>query len=115
MPNLLLQITSLITNLTLIIFIIIYFFRLRAKEKELEKKANNLDTNYHQVVDTALTKEHKILEDAETEANQIIMSAQNFSQAYQESFNQSMQKIIGEVQKIAVEVSQNFINSYQAS
>jgi hypothetical protein len=89
--------------------------QLEEKEKELEKKEGKIDTDYHQVVDNALNKERKILEDAVSEADAIITKTQYVTQNSKEMVNKALQEIVVDVKKEAINVARNFINDYQNS
>ena len=64
LPTTLIQILTILADLVIFIFVCYYLWELRAKEKLIDKEKNETDTNYHHVVDDALAKERKILEDA---------------------------------------------------
>lgn len=115
MPTLLFQIINLLANVIIFIFVGYYLLRFSAKEKELEKKEGKIDTDYHQIVDTALARERKILEDAANEASQIITGAQYINQASKETVNHALQKIVADVQKDALATAHDFTTSYQAT
>lgn len=115
MPTLLFQFITVSSNLIIFIFLLAYLLQIRAKEKEIEKKEKKIDTNYHQVVDNALFKERRILEDATEEAEQIITGAQYSTQAAKDAIHKALQTMLAEVQKDAVETAKDFMNDYQAS
>ncbi len=115
MPDLPLQIIGLITDLLFFLFIGYYFFRFRAKESELSEKEDKIDTDYHRIVDTALAKERKILEDATSEADQIIAGAQHINQTVKDEINQALQAMVADIQKEAFTTAQNFTTDYQLS
>jgi hypothetical protein len=109
------QIFTTVCNCILLIFIAYYFLNLKSREKSLEKKETQIDTDYHQIVDNALTKERKILEDATTEADHIITNTQYVSQASKESVDQSLQQMEITIQKDALDTAQDFTKTYQTS
>jgi vacuolar-type H+-ATPase subunit H len=115
MPALLLQIFNVYADLVIILFVAYYFLKLHAKEKELEKKEGKVDTDYHQVVDDALTKERKILEDAANEADQIISGATYINRETRENIHQALQVMVTDIQKEAADIAHNFMISYQNS
>ena len=102
MPSLPVQVISIIADLAIFSFVVYYFFKLWSREKELEKKENKIDTEYHQIVDTALTKERKIIEDATTEADQIIAGAKHINQGVKDEINQALQMMVVDIQKQAM-------------
>jgi len=63
---------SLASSILIFAFIGYYFFSLRAREKKVEKKENDIDANYHGVIDETLSEERKIINDASLEATQIM-------------------------------------------
>lgn len=110
--NVLFQIYSVLANLLTILFVGYYFLHLRVKEKEIDKVENNINTNYHEVVEDALSRHRKILEDATTEsaqimaaatkqADQIITGTQYISQTSKTTIDQAMQKLLIDVQSIS--------------
>ena len=126
MPALLFQIVTLFADLLVFIFFAYYFLVFIHKEKEIEKKEQKIDTNYHEIVDDALSKERKILddasasshhivEDATTRADQIITGAEYVSKASKDTVDQALQKMVLTIEKEAVDTAQNFAKSYQAS
>lgn len=117
MPNLPFQILTITADLVLFLFVGYYFFRLRAKEKELLKKETLIDSNYHQIVDTALSKERRILEDAtleanklmETaahEANQILAGSKYINEASKQTVDQALNKMVADIQSISQQTKQ---------
>ena len=115
MPILLIQIITIFTNLVIFIAIILYFLKLRSRERELEEKERKADTNFHHVVDDALAKERKILEDASSEATHIITDAQYINQATKQAVDQALLRMAEELKKTAQETSQQFMGSYESS
>ena len=110
MPSLLFQLTTIAADLMIFLFVGYYLIKIRSKEKNLEKKEGKIDTNYHQIVDNALAKERKILEDATNEADQIITGAQYIRLASKETVDQAMQKMVADIQKEAVNTSNSLLN-----
>ncbi|HSW88925.1 MAG TPA: hypothetical protein VLG12_07215 [Candidatus Saccharimonadales bacterium] len=109
------QIITIVADLLIFIFIGYYFFKFSKKEKEIEQKESKIDTNYHQIVDDALSKERKIIDDATHEADQIIAGAHYLNQASKETVDQALQIMISDIQKEAADTSRNFMTNYQAS
>src|SRR5438045_1545125 len=75
MPLLPFEVLSLVANLVMFAFVGFYLFSLRSREKSLEKRESQIDTEYHQVVDNTLSKERKIIEDATNAYHQILDNA----------------------------------------
>jgi vacuolar-type H+-ATPase subunit E/Vma4 len=126
MSALLFQIVTLSADLLIFLFVGYYFLKFHSKEKEIDKKTTKIDTDYHHIVDDALTKErtilndastasHHIVEDATAQADQIISGAQYISQATQETVDQALQKLVVDIEKEALSTAQDFAKSYQAS
>lgn len=115
MPILLIQIITVATNLIIFIAVIFYFLKLRAREKVLEEKERQADAGYHHVVDEALAKERKILDDASSQASHIITDAQYINQASKQAVDQALQKMAEEVKKGALDTSNQFMADYQTS
>ena len=68
-------------DIFIFVFVFYYILSLRDREKRVEKKENAIDSDYHHVVDEALSKERKIINDATSEADQIIKQSQFLSQS----------------------------------
>jgi cell division septum initiation protein DivIVA len=115
MPDLPFQIISLIADLAIFCFVFYYFSKLWSKEKELEQKEKKVDTDYHQIVDTALTRERKIIDDATSEADRIIAGAKHINQGVRDEVNQALQMMVADIQKQAMGAAQNFTSNYQSS
>ncbi|HSW87734.1 MAG TPA: hypothetical protein VLF89_02335 [Candidatus Saccharimonadales bacterium] len=109
------EIITITADFFIFIFIGYYFFKFSKKEKAIEQKEGKIDTNYHQIVDDALSKERKIIDDATHEADQIIAGAHYLNQASKETVDQALQIMISDIQKEAADTSRNFMTNYQAS
>lgn len=107
------QIMSLTADLVLFLFVGAYMMKLYAREKDLEKREKKTDTEYHQVVDDALSKERKILEDATTEASQIITETEFVSQASKDSIDAALAQMKKDIQNETTAAAHNFRSSYQ--
>ncbi len=115
LPVLLFQVSGFLLNLIIALFVIYYFMKLRAKEKELETKETKIDTNYHQIVDDALTKERKILEDATKEAGHIITDAKYVNENSKQTLDHALQKMIADIQTDATGAANEFKKNYATS
>lgn len=116
MPSILpFQIITLLADLAFFVFVVYYFLQFRAKEKEIESKSGKVDTDYHQIVDTALTKERKILDDATVEADHIIAGAKYVSDDSVKRINTALEKMIADIQKEAVDTSRTFMHDYSTT
>jgi vacuolar-type H+-ATPase subunit H len=115
MPVLPLLIFNAIASLGILIFISYYFLQLRVKEKHLDKEIIRVDSDYHKMIDGALSKERKILEDATAEADQIITGARHISLSVRDEVNSAMQVMVAGIQKDAFSAAKNFAVGYQKS
>lgn len=115
LPVLLFQISGFLLNLIIVLFLAYYLVKLRAKEKELEKKENKVDTNYHHIVDEALAKERKILEDASSEADKILTDAKYVNSSSQKIVDEALQKMIADIKAETSTAAEDFRKSYVAS
>lgn len=106
---------TITSSITIIIFVLVYAFRLHAKEKELEVKRHKVDTEYHRIVDDALSKERKILDDATSEADKIITDAKYVSSGSKEVVDHALKEMLDDIQKESVETGRVVLNSYAAS
>ncbi len=102
-------------ELIILAFTLYYFLGLRRREKKLEQTETKEDTGYHQIVDDALTKERKILEDATAEANKIVTGAQYVQQTSKEEIDRALSELVKQIQKESVDMATRFMNDYSAS
>ncbi len=107
------QAMSITADLVLFLFVGSYLMRLYTREKELEKKEKKTDTEYHQVVDDALSKERKILDDATTEANQIISETEFVSQSSKDSIDAALAQMRKSIQSETATTANSFKTSYE--
>jgi len=115
LPEVYFQILILFFDLVILIFAVYYFLQLRSKEKKIEQTETKVDTNYHQIVDDALSKERKILEDAAMEADKIITNAQYVQQTSKETINQVLSELVKQIQRESVDTATKFMTDYSAS
>lgn len=113
MPLLPVQIISVLADVVIFIFLASYVFKLRAKEKELNEKENKSDNNFHHVVDEALAKERKIIEDAESEADKIVSGAQYISQESKGLVDGTLQQVATDVKQQVSQTTTYFTSNYQ--
>jgi hypothetical protein len=120
MPNLPLQFAAFIAD-SIVIFLVVYFIAklnkrektVEIKEKELAKKEGKIDIDYHQIVDNALAKERKILEDAIDEAKKILADAQYVSQNSKDTINRALLAMAANIQKEADTIGRQSIVDYK--
>lgn len=108
-------VVGLLADVMLLVFAGYYFFRVRARERELDSRENKSDTDYHQVVDSALAKERKILDDATNEADKIISEAKYVNRSASEEVGKAMQVMVTQIQAQANESAKNFMADYEAA
>lgn len=112
---LLLEICTVIADVAIFSFVVYYFWKFRAKEKSLEQKEEKVDTDYHKVVDTALARERKILEDATHEADQILVEANYATEDSQKMVSDALQNMMKSIRDQAGSEAQDFMRNYQIS
>lgn len=115
MPILPVQVITIVADLVIFIFVGYYLLKLRAKEKELDAKSAKIDSDYHKIVDDALTKERTILQDASTEASQILTGTQFVSTNSKAAIDQALQKMVTDLEQEAGGTAKDFMTSYQTS
>ena len=114
LSNLLLSIV-LASNLIILCFITYYLVSLKNTKKRVEKKENEIDSNYHHVVDEALSKERKILDDATNEADQIISNAKYLTNEEKQEIDNTIKNLVINLQKEGEAISHSFTSEYSAS
>jgi hypothetical protein len=115
LPDSSIQIISLTVNALLLLFVVYYVVALREKEKELHDREKKFDTDYHHVVDEALSKERKILDDATNEASQIISQTEFVSQDSVKTIDHALETLTTDMNKEAVETANLYQSDYQKS
>src|SRR5260221_5560275 len=98
LPATLIQILTILADLVIFVFVCYYLWELREKEKIIEKQRKETDTSYHHVVDDALAKERKIIEDAAFSSSQIIAGTKYVTSSSKESLDQALQKMEGSLE-----------------
>ena len=115
MPELPIQAIAIALDLVILAFFIGYVVKLHNKERELEKIRTKIDSDYHHIVDQALAKERKILEDATNQAHQIITGAQYVNKNSTEQVAQTLQTLTADIQKGTSNTAHSFLNTYSAT
>ncbi|HWY78764.1 MAG TPA: hypothetical protein VNW29_00230 [Candidatus Sulfotelmatobacter sp.] len=115
LPTSLFQILTIAADLVIFIFVWYYLWGLHSKEKAIEKERLKIDDNYHHIVDEALAKERKILDDATREATQIISKTEFVTETSQESVGQALTKMEGAIEQNAENATDVFTKTYSAS
>jgi len=106
---------TLASSIFIFVFVFYYLLSLRDREKKVEKKENAIDSDYHHVVDEALSKERKIIDDATSEADQIIKQSQFLSQSSKQEIDNAIKAVVAEIQKEGGVIARNFTNEYSNS
>jgi hypothetical protein len=109
------QSITVATDTLIFLFVIVYFWKFHRREKELEKKEQKIDTEYHKIVDDALSRERKILEDAIKESEKIIMDTKFISRDSKTHLDQSLSTMVSELQHDALTSAKQYTQSYQTS
>ena len=115
MPTALFPIITTAAQLLILLFILYYMLMAREKERELKRKEAKVDAAYRRAIEEGLSKEKKILENATTKADQIILDAQRISQDSQKILEQALEKMVMNMHKEATDTAQNFIKDYELS
>jgi hypothetical protein len=115
LPMALFQILTIVADIIIFVLALYYFFRLREKEKLIEKERSQTDESYHHVVDDALVKERKIIEDAAYQASQIIAGTNYVTSSAKTTMDQAMKTMEGSLEQKADDASQAFSKSYSTS
>jgi len=108
-------ILTLASNILVISIVIYYFAAIRKKEKKIEKEQNEMDTNYHHIVDETLSKERKIIDDATNEAGQIVTQSKYLTTASQQEINNAVKFVVAGIQKNGEAITQSFAQEYTNS
>ncbi len=108
-------ILTLASNILIIVLVIYYFAVIKKKEKKIEKEQNEMDANYHHVVDETLSKERKIIDDATNEAGQIITQSKYLTTESQQEINNAVKYVVSNIQKNGEAITQAFAAEYTNS
>jgi hypothetical protein len=115
LPNDFFQLLTIAADLAIFGFIWYYLWEMKNKEKWIDEERKKTDTNYHHVVDEALAKERKILDDATREATQIITKTEYVTTESTTAVNEALQKMEEQVEKDAGSTSHEFTKTYSTS
>lgn len=106
---------TIASSIFIFVFVFYYILSLRDREKRVEKKENAIDANYHHVVDEALSKERKIIDDATSEADQIIKQSNYLSASSKQEIDEAIKIVVLEIQKEGSSISNAFTKEYSTS
>src|SRR5688572_29407792 len=115
LPTFIYHFLTITASLSVILFIIYYLTHIHANEKELEERSKKIDAEYHKIVDNALSKERKILEDATGEADKIITEAHYVSDSSKATLDKALHQMVTDIEKESDDTGKNIVNSYQGS
>lgn len=115
MPAQTYELLTIITNLAILFSLGYYFIKLRAREKILKRKENKIDSQYHEVVNDALSKERKILDDAVHSADQIMTGANYVNNETKAEVFYAMQRMGADIQKDTHKIAHDFTDNFQHS
>ena len=85
---------------------------LKRHEEELAQKEAKLESGYQQIIDSALSKERGILDEAAKRANTILSNTQYVSNVSKDALNQALQNMLAGIQKEAANSSSNSLANY---
>src|ERR1700756_723587 len=101
LPTIFFQLFTIAADVAIFGFIWYYLWEMHGKEKGVDEERKKTDENYHHVVDEALAKERKILDDATSEATQIISRTEFLTDESKTALDQALQKMEGQMEKDA--------------
>jgi len=115
LPNTFFQLFTIAADVAIFGFIWYYLWEMHGKEKGIDEQRRKTDENYHHVVDEALAKERKILEDAASEATQIISQTEFLTDESKNALGQALEKMEDQIEKDAGTTSHEFNKTYSTS
>ena|SRR5579862_8948052 len=115
LPEAFFQLFTIAADLAIFGFIWYFLWEVRGKEKVLDEERKKTDDSYHHVVDDALAKERKILDDATSEASQIISKTEFLTDQSKTTLDQALQQMEGQLEKDAGSTTGEFTKSYSSS
>lgn len=86
---------------------------IETRETDLQKKEVKLDSDYHQVVDSTLSKERKIIDDATKQASAILSNTKYVSDASKTTVDQALQRMISAIQQDTAQSSNEILTKYK--
>lgn len=107
--------STIASNALILVVAAVYLFQLRQREKRVEKRERTIDTDYHHVVDEALSQERQILDDATSEADKIITGAQYINHNAKQEVDTAIKLLVQDIQKEAASITKSFTSEYTAS
>lgn len=106
---------TLASGILIFTFVLYYILSLRAREKVVQKKENKVDADYHHVVDEALSKERKIIDDATSQADQIIRQSKYLTESSKQDVDNAIKAVVTQIHKEGTNISSAFTKDYTAS
>src|SRR5580693_9162172 len=115
LPTIFFQLFTIAADVAIFGFIWYYLWAMRGKEKQVDEIRKKTDDNYHHVVDEALAKERKILDDATTEAAQIITKTEFLTEESTTNLKDTLQQMENALEKDAGNTTHEFTKTYSTS
>ncbi len=115
LPNTFFQLFTIAADVAIFGFIWYYLWDMQGKEKQVDEIRKKTDDNYHHVVDEALAKERKIIDDATKEASQIISQTEFLTNESKTTLDDALEKIEGQMEKDAGSTTHEFTKTYSSS
>lgn len=107
-------------NIMILIFLGFYLRHLQKEKRSLDEKENDLvkkevkvDSDYHQIVDSSLNQERKILDDATKKASNILTDTKYISDMSKDTIDKALQRMIEGVQQEAASSSNTVITKHK--
>ena len=115
LPTIFFQLFTIAADVAIFGFIWYYLWDMRGKEKQVDEIRKKTDDNYHHVVDEALAKERKILDDATSEASQIITKTEFLTEQSTTNLKDTLQQMENALEKDAGNTTHEFTKTYSTS
>jgi hypothetical protein len=115
LPETFFQLLTIAADVAIFGFIWYYLWEMHGKEKIIDEERKKTDENYHHVVDEALAKERKILDDATSEATKIISGTEFLTNESKTTLDQALQKMEEQIEKDAGGTTQTFTKTYSTT
>jgi hypothetical protein len=109
------QVITLTADIFLFLFVGYFLFSLYKREKSLRDKETRMDSGYHHIVDDAMAKERKIIDDATHEADQIITGANYIKSGSQKILDEAIARVVAELKDDSQATARAFMDGYTAS
>ena len=115
-----LQIATIISDLIIFVFVGFYFWsiskdrkNLNKREEQLQAKQQEIEKQYNQIVDLANEQKRKILDETTSKSSAIIADTQFITDSSKKLIEQSLQKVVANIQQKAQSTSDTYIENYR--